>query len=266
MDDDKTLKIFQTIVKFVTSLNECFGSNQKSLQLYCRLLRRTTIVHEDAIKKHIDIFKKFVEDNNENILSKNINFKNDTLKYSDRVYINMQNICKKADKDNLDVIWKYLLTLSALLNPKSNAKEQLKKKKEAVEKLKEGTQDGSNESKFINDLMSTVENNVDTDNDNPMAAVSSMMGSGVLTGLMGNMNDGLKSGDLDMGKLIGSVQGMVGNLNNEMKSQPGYEDNHEMSQMMNHMNGMMSMMSQMTAGLSNKAQESDSAPDIKQLE
>ena len=40
----------------------------------------------------------------------------------------------------------------------------MKKKIEAVEKLKEGTQDGSNESKFINDLMSTVENNVDTNN------------------------------------------------------------------------------------------------------
>ena len=57
--EDNTLIVFNAISKFVHSLNECFGEKQRSLQLYGRLIEKTTIIHEGPIKKHINAFKKF---------------------------------------------------------------------------------------------------------------------------------------------------------------------------------------------------------------
>ena len=273
MDEDKSLSVFKAIVKFVTSLNECFGGSQKTLQLYCRLLRKTTIVHEDAIKKHISIFKNFCKTNREHIIKKDKNFSLSQIKYSDRVYINLTPIFSKATKDNLNVIWKHLLIISAYLDPESGAKDILKENKSssdkkntmpqasAVETLRKNNKSDSKEDKFLDDIINTVELNVDKDTDNPMQAVNTMMGSGVFNNLMGNMNNGLQSGDLDMGKLLGSVQGMVSSLNDDMKGMEKTEENNGMSEMLNHMNGMMGMMSQMTSQMKNSNVEVNELPN-----
>ncbi len=271
MDEDKSLAIFKAIVKFVTSLNECFGASQKTLQLYCRLLRKTTIVHEDAIKKHIGIFKNFCAQNRDNIINRDINFKQSQIKYSERVYINLTPICKKATKDNLNVIWKHLLIISAYLDPESGAKDILKKNKEekqqvqtessAVKHLRKDNESSSKEDKFLDDIINTVELNVDKDSDNPMEAVNSMMNSGVFNNLMGSMNDGLQGGDLDMGKLLGSVQGMVTSLNDEMKDTVGDNPAGDMTEMLNHMNGMMGMMSKMSGQMKNAGLDVTEMPE-----
>jgi len=52
---------------------------------------------------------------------------------------------------------------------------------------------------------------------NPEKAVSDMMSSGALTNLMTNMTKGMESGDLDLSKLMGSIQGMVCNMGGEGK-------------------------------------------------
>ena len=43
MDDNKTLLTFNSIVQFVDELNKSFGGKQKSLQLYARLVEKTTL-------------------------------------------------------------------------------------------------------------------------------------------------------------------------------------------------------------------------------
>ena len=48
---------------------------------------------------------------------------------------------------------------------------------------------------------------------NPMEAITKMMTSGVFSELVGNMTNGLQSGELNIGNLLGSVNDMVGTMN-----------------------------------------------------
>ena len=85
--------------------------------------------------------------------------------------------------------------------------------------------------------------------------------SGVFNNLMGSMNDGLQGGDLDMGKLLGSVQGMVTSLNDEMKDTVGDNPAGDMTEMLNHMNGMMGMMSKMSGQMKNAGLDVTEMPE-----
>ena len=266
MDDDKKILLFRSIVKFVNSLNECFGKSQKSLQLYSRLIKKTTIMHEKAIDKHIKLFSEFCKTNEQQIIDKNKKFTNYTIKYSDRVFVNFESIFKKATNDNLTIIWKYLLTILAFVKPGSKAKELLKRsiKKPATSRVPfTNDGDGTKESDFINEIINTVENSVDEDMDDPMQAVNKMMTSGAFQGLMGSMNNGLANGDLDVGKLLGTVQGMVSTLNNDLSGNPDVNNNdmNQMNDMMGQMNGMVNMMTQLS-GISGVAQSQSTAESL----
>ena len=73
----------------------------------------------------------------------------------------------------------------------------------------------------------------------PMEAVTSIMQSGVFQELVTGMGEGLQNGDLDLSKLMGTVQNMVGNLNEDPNSNNGTND---------AMNMMNTMMANMQAG------------------
>ena len=123
--EDQTLIIFNSISKFIKELNIHFGNNQKSLQLYSRLIEKTTIIHDEPIKKHIKAFKKFCIDNRDAIT--NTDYKlivEDKISYSERVYLNIKQIFNTADEDEKKVIWTHILHLSALLDPSNKAKEK----------------------------------------------------------------------------------------------------------------------------------------------
>ena len=76
--------------------------------------------HEKSIEKHISIFKSFCTQNRDMILNKDItklcstNYK---VEFSEKVYIDFKAIFKVADKDTKSVIFDYLLTISALVDP-----------------------------------------------------------------------------------------------------------------------------------------------------
>lgn len=193
---DNILITFRLISKFVNELAETFGSKNKSLKLYKRLLSRTTLTHEEQIKKHVESFRVFCFENREALQNKNRDlFKIDILKFSNNVFIDFNNIFKYADDDAKNVIWKHLLVISAYVDPAGKAKEILKGDK------------NNKEANFLSDILDKVENNVNPDS-NPFEAMSSIMKSGIFTDLISNMNNGIQSGDLDLGKLIGNVQQM----------------------------------------------------------
>ena len=208
--DDTILMSFKAVAAFVKDLNEVFGKKQKSLALYARLIEKTGIVHEKPIEKHLEAFKAFCIYNRDSISSQNKRgLSNPKISYNDRVYIDMNhifNLCEN-EPDTTDTIWKHILTISALLDPTSNAKKILK---ENIEKNQHEGND-SKEEEFISSLIDKVEQSIDPTkvSDNPMAAVSSMMSSGVITDLIGNMQNGLASGELNLGRLMNTVQGMM---------------------------------------------------------
>jgi len=206
---DSTVLIFKCIVNFIKDLNDCFGAEQKSLLLYAHLLENTGIIHEEPIRKHIRCFHEFVKANEEGIMNKNFGVCTETMiRYSDKVFIDMADVFGRADASEKEVIWKHLVTLLAVLDPSSQAKKVLL---EEQEKKKKSGETG-NEEEFLSNIINKVGSQIDPSATNPAEMMTSLMSSGIFTELVDNMNQGLTKGDLDLGKMMGSLQSMMGNL------------------------------------------------------
>lgn len=207
---DDTVFIFKCIVNFIHDLSEIYGDEQKSLQLYDVLMDKTGIVHQEPIKKHIKIFHEFLQMNEDAILDKDESkMEKWELRYSDKVYINMKEIFECTEEK--DILWQHLLTLLAVLIPTSKAKailQEEKKKKQSLEK-KEGT----NEEDFLTNVINKVQKQIDPSKaSNPAEMMNGIFSSGIFTELVNDMNDGFTSGDLDMTKMMGSFQNVMGNM------------------------------------------------------
>jgi hypothetical protein len=240
MSSDTSLVCFKAISNFTSELVELYSKQQRSLKLYGRLINKTTIVHDKSIKKHIDAFRNFCIINREAIMSKSVDkLTMSKISYSQRVFIDMIEIFKLSDKDTSNVIWDHLLCISALVDPSGKAREVLKKN------LASGKA-GNGETNFLTGIIDKVEAHVDPDA-NPMEAISSIMKSGIFTDLIGGMNNGLSDGSLDLGKLMGAVQGMVGQLGERTGGDPQAE-------------GAMNMLTTMMSGLGGGS--ADGAPDL----
>lgn len=212
---DSTVLIFKCIGNFIKDLNDCFGQEQKSLMLYAHLVENTGIVHEEPIRKHIRCFHEFVKANEEAIMSKNFGLCTETIiRYSDKVFIDMANVFERADASEKEVIWKHLVTLLAILDPSSQAKKVLL---EEQEKKKKSGETG-NEEEFLSNIIHKVGSQIDPSASNPAEMMTNLMSSGIFTELVENMNQGLTKGDLDLGKMMGSLQSMMGNLSTMVNS------------------------------------------------
>lgn len=231
MNSDTSLVCFKAISNFTTELGQLFGHKQRSLKLYCRLINKTTIVHNKSITKHIDAFKSFCITNREAITTKNANcLTMSKISYSQRVFIDIVDIFRISDKSTSEVIWQHLLCISAMVDPSGKAREILK------ENLSSGFTSGE-ETNFLTDIIDKVEANVD-ENATPMEAVSAIMKSGIFNDLIGGMNDGMNNGSLDIAKLMGVVQGMVGKLGDQTNGDPQAEGAMNMlSSMMGNLGG-----------------------------
>ena len=236
MSTDNNLVVFKAIANFTQALSEEFGKKQHSLALYCRLINKTTLAHDAPIKKHISSFTSFCISNRDAITSKDhTKLVDSIIKYSDKVFINMKHIFNLADSDTQSVIWSHLLTISALVDSTSNAKEILK----SLDILKQT--DSSEESDFLSKLMEKIESHIDP-NATPMQAMASIMSSGILGDLIGGMNSGLSDGSLNLPKIMASVQKMITKMSSKTGNTKGGED------AMNMINGLMGMMGGAGAG------------------
>ena len=225
---DYNLLIFKTISTFVNELSEIFSSQNHSLKLYQRLINKTTVNHEKSIEKHILAFRKFCISNRDLILSKNVSKLSSVdskIEYSDKVFIDFASIFKSADKDTSMVIFDHLLTISALVDPTSKAKEIL------------NNDEKSKEADFLSTMIEKVEENVDINSSNPMEVVNSIMISGVFNDLLSNMNNSLQDGSLDLGKLVGTVEKLCSNMTPKgVGNDGGGANNINLMQMLGNLN------------------------------
>lgn len=211
MTSDATLLIFKSICNFIKDLNESFGKKYKSLYLYAALIDKTGIINEEPIRKHIQLFSLFCKNNEEAILNKDESkIKTWNLKYSEKVYIDMKSIFTDADKDEKDTIWKHLIALLALLHPSSQAKNLLKS---------QAPNNGGREDAFLTNLIDKVGEHIDPTASNPMDMMNGIMSSGVFQELVDSMNTGISDGELDLTKMLGSLQSMIGNINTMAQQQ-----------------------------------------------
>ena len=282
MSTDISLIAFKAISNFTKSLSEIFGTKQRSLKLYAHLINKTTISHNKPIQKHIEAFRIFCIDNRDAIIEKNIEkLSNIKIVYSNRVYINIQEIFNNSDEETNNIIWNHILTISALVDPGGKAKQILKENSK---------NDSKNEANFLSDIIGKIDEHTDI-NDDPMKTVSSIMQSGVFTDLIQGMGNGLEDGSLDIGKLMGTVQNMLGSLNvdipdnNQTEGTPSVPDLSGMMNMLNNiqdnnnpinpinpnnpintnnqpdLSGMMNMMGPMLGALTSNIGNSNNNPN-----
>lgn len=212
--DEKTALSFNTICNFIRDLNAAFGSKQKSLMLYGHLIEKTGLIHMDPVKKHIQIFKHFVTTNEEAILHQDKKkLKQTRIVYSEKVAIDLIPIFQLCDKEEEKIIWNHLLTISAILNPECQAKQILKE-------LQNKPSDDSKEGDFLKNIMGKIGEHVSSQEGqeaNPMAMIGSLMSSGVFNEIFQGLSGGMNDGNMDLGKLMGSMQNMMGEINKMMK-------------------------------------------------
>lgn len=200
--------IFKSICGFVSDLGELFSSEIHSVALYERLLNKTTLAHTEAVSKHINCFRKFCVENKDAILAKSTSFTENIVTFSPKVFIDMNHVFSLSDESSREAIWDHLLTLLALLDPSSGAKEVLKSSHQIAKVEGEG-----DEGDFLNNIIEKVEKHVSgTSTSNPQEAIAEIMSSGMITDLVSSLNTGISSGKLDLGKMMASVQKMIGNV------------------------------------------------------
>lgn len=242
---------FKAISEFTKELSQNFTTKDKnhSLKLYEHLLNKTTLSHDKAIKKHVDAFRIFCIDNRDAIKNKNVSLlKNKKVSYSTRVFIDFSTIFRESDKDTANIIWKHLLTISALVDPAGKAKDILK-----------SSSGGTKEADFLNNIIDKVESSVNP-NSNPLEAISSIMSSGVFNDLITGMNNGIQNGELDLGKLMGTVQTMCSTLSNDISS-----ENSTNNPMENPMNMLNTLMSSMNTGKGSSESDTTGIPDLSTI-
>lgn len=236
-DEEINLIAFNSIYKFVKSLGDLYSNVHKPLALYNRLISKTTISHKKVVQKHVDCFRVFCISNRDAISDKNTSkLVTHSISYSPNVYINMKEIFDFINKEDdkvqiFDAVWKHLLTISAIVDPSGRAKTILK------ESFKKKSPSSNKEVNFISNIIDKVEKNVDP-NANPMEAISSIMSSGVINELVTTLNSDLQNGELDIGKLMNAVSGMVSSLGDN-KDESGIDPMNMLQTMMGSFMGGM---------------------------
>lgn len=248
----KNTRIFEAIKEFITDLNEAFGDDEENLQLkiYNHFISKEIISKEKTIKRHISAFKNFFSANKDAMVEKDIKKIVDRkIVYSDKVFIDMYELLDKASSEEEAVIWSHLLTIWTMIDPTDKAKNALK-------------ESASPSSDFLTNMISKVEKSVG-DNTDPMAAMSSIMSSGLFTELLGDMNKSMESGDFDINNLMSSVQTMMSSMGQKAGVPSDTINSH-----IDQMNGMAEFSKSMCSAALDvpPTQEDTSKPVIEEVE
>lgn len=250
---DKVLKTFSAFSNFIQALSELYSSDFKFLALYNRLLEKTTIRDELAIKKHVTAFTVFYNQNKNAILSKNVNAIRGKIQYSERTFIEMEPILKKSNDQIKHAILQHLLTLSALVDPVSNAKSLLDNMSESTD----------NETKFLHTMIEQMSDKVDPNETNPMNVISNLMSSGAVNQIADGLKSGMENGTLDMNKLLGSVTQVFSQMNVENGGEGGGGGGGGGNPQENvpDLSALIGSVSQMLGGMNN-VNQTQSAPQL----
>jgi hypothetical protein len=226
MSEVSAEKLFSAITNFVKDLGDSFATESHSLALYERLIMKTTIAHKEAVEKHINTFKTFYHSSKDNILIKNPSFK-DNIVYSAKVYINMNDIFKlEMDHDTREAIWNHIHLISAFIDP--SIKDIVITKAPLISNIEADCE----EDVFLNKVISKVQEHVTDETTNPQEAISNILSSDLIPELIGSINSGMANGTFNLGKMVSSVEKMVGGMGNS----------GEAGEAMGMLRGMMNMM------------------------
>lgn len=203
---ENEITIFHNIVNFIGAINDLHGEFSENIALYNILLEKTGLVHKEPVRKHIQLFSDFLKANHEAIIEKKAGqLVEHRIEYSPKVYLNFEELFRITDEENVEVLWQHLLALLALVDPLSKARDMVLAQKDEADEQKE--------SNFISNIVQKVTENIDENKmKDPAEMVNSILGSGIFSELVQDMNNGITSGDLDLSKMMGGLQSIMGDL------------------------------------------------------
>ena len=252
---------FKTIVDFIYALREQFQEKHRPLKLYGHLMSRTTFEreHEKAIDKHISIFNDFCNKNKIAILSRDISLLiSPRIQYSSKVFIDMDILFDWADEETKEVMWDHLVAILSKFDLSTDVVKSLVSTQKNQTKSQTSVSAFNDTDDFLSDIIKKVEANITPEtSNNPMAAISSIMQSGLFTELVSGMAKSFEDGNMDLQKLSGSVSKLVGKVSAETGDVQGGEQAMEM---------VNNLMGSLTAGMNNASNSQEvTMPDISGL-
>ena len=236
MTADNALKIFGKILAFVNELKQAFP--KPHIIKYYKLLKKTPASNPDAISKHLEKFEQFLVENREAVLSKNASSIQGDMSFSQTIYLDMPLCIRQADVDTREVIFKHLQVILFLIHPDKESKEAIQPLVKVASPS--SSEPSSGEEKFISDFMGKIEQNFSNEEfTDPMQATMKLLNSGIFTDMMSTVNKGLSNNDLDVGRLIGTVQKMIGGISQSSDDPQLSAMVNMASQMMNNVNSKL---------------------------
>jgi len=210
-------KIFKAITEFADQLNDVFGTENPNVNKVYRILMRTSLTNRKVVERHLIIFQSFLQLNRNAILGRSAdNFTESTIELTERIKMNLKEIIQKAEEPVKKVIWQHLLNILFLYNPEDKVvKAELKVSI---------SENDTKENKFLMDTFSKFEEVMKKPQEgeaqkDPMAMMGGLLQSGFLNEMIGNINNGVNKGDLNIKNLISTVQNLLGNLSDTIEKE-----------------------------------------------
>jgi hypothetical protein len=206
----RNTKIFKAIIDFTDQLNDAFGKQDINVIKVHRIISKTPLTNRKVIDRHLVIFYDFLDHNRDAIIKRSVeDFVDEKIQLTEKIFMNLKSIMKQTDSSTLKAIWQHLLNIMYLFNPEDEIiRTELK-----VAMAEQDTK----ENKFLMDTFSKFEKAMqdsrpNEESNDPMTLMNGLMQSGFLNDMIGNINNGVSSGSLDIKNLIGTVQNLLGNL------------------------------------------------------
>jgi hypothetical protein len=217
-------KIFSKFLTFLNELNEIFGTKHNSVFLYYKLCKKTSISNDTGLSKHIEYLKRFLLPNSDFIVKQQwqqLSPNEIRFDVSEKVYIPLQTLFKETDKETRQVMFKHLqllLLMNVSEDQRITIREALKMPVEAPVQ--------NREEEFLNKFVEKVEekfkNGSASAQANPMEAAMDLLKSGLLSDMTNTMKRDIENGNLDMNKLVGNIQNMIGQLSEGNPNVPDF--------------------------------------------
>lgn len=198
------------IVEFVETLRRTRSLQAyRNIHMYSLLLKKTSVVHTQSIARHIEAFRRFLSTNFVAVESRNTSLlaagSSSRIEYSDRIFICMRHIWATCNREEGETIWRSLVQVQAAIY-KGSGGVFSKSSSAASPPDATGT---DNEEKFLQGMMDRIQETVPAHSTNPTEVITNLMSTGMLTKLVSDMDEGVRSRKVDMNKLLTTAIGML---------------------------------------------------------
>lgn len=219
------IEAFEAITNFVKDLFECFGKGPRDkspLALYHRLISHIKYTDITAIDKSITGFHQFFARYGKEVITGELDGipRGVSIPYgtaSDRIRIDIQSFIHKSDEETKDVIREHLLTINGLLEEDEGKLTEIEKQLEQM-----NINSRSKEGQFVQNIMQKAQASMENiDADNPGQAIAGLLSSGIINEMLGGLNQGIGSGEMDINKLFSTMQSSMAALMPQMSEQFG---------------------------------------------